>query len=256
MALTIEQFLCRADNYGVLIHDTDAGVTASIDAPEEKPIRDKLAENGWKLDRIFTTHHHTDHVAANLALKAAYGCTIVGPAIEADKIPGIDETVSGGDTRTFGAFAIEVIATPGHTLGHVCYWLPSAGVVFVADTMFSMGCGRLFEGTAKAMWASLHKLAALPDDTRVYCGHEYTATNARFALTIEPDNPDLVARAEEVARLTAAGKPTLPTTIAQEKATNPFLRADEPAIRARLAMADQPVVEVFAEIRRRRDTFK
>jgi hydroxyacylglutathione hydrolase len=164
--------------------------------------------------------------------------------------------VKGGDLFMFGGFAVEVIDTPGHTLGHVCYWIPAAGVVFVADTLFSMGCGRLFEGTPEMMWASLGKLSALPDATSVYCGHEYTETNARFALTIEPGNGDLAARAEEVRRLRSAGKPTLPTTIGLEKRTNPFLRANEPAIRARLGMAEATPVDVFAEIRKRRDVFR
>jgi hydroxyacylglutathione hydrolase len=198
----------------------------------------------------------SDRLEANLALKVEYGATVLGPAAEADKIPGIDETVKGGDSFMFGAFAVRVIHTPGHTLGHVCYWIPAAGVVFVADTLFSMGCGRLFEGTPEMMWASLGKLSALPDETSVYCGHEYTETNARFALTIEPGNGDLAARAEEVRRLRSAGKPTLPTTIGLEKRTNPFLRANEPAIRARLGMTEATPVEVFAEIRKRRDVFR
>jgi hydroxyacylglutathione hydrolase len=256
MALIIEQFLCRGDNYGVLIHDPAAGLTASIDAPQERPIRAKLAEKNWKLDRIFTTHHHGDHVEANLPLKAAFGCTIVGPAGEADQIPGVDEPVKGGDTFTFGAFEVRVIDTPGHTIGHISYWLPAAGVAFVADTLFSLGCGRLFEGTPEMMWDSLLKLRALPDETSIYCGHEYTEANARFALTIEPDNPELVARAEEVKRLSTAGQPTLPTTIGREKATNPFLRADTPGMGARLGMANADPAAIFAEIRRRKDNFR
>ena len=256
MALTIEQFLCRGDNYGVLVHDPEEGVTASIDAPEEKPIRDALAAKGWRLDRIFTTHHHGDHVEGNLPLKAASNCAIVGPAAEAGKIPGIDQAVRGGDTFMFGAFEVRVIDTPGHTLGHISYWLPSAGVAFVADTLFSLGCGRIFEGTPRMMWESLLKLRALPDDTIIYCGHEYTEANARFALTIEPDNAALVARAEEVRALRAAGQPTLPTTIGREKATNPFLRADMAGMGARLGMADADPAAIFAEIRRRKDNFR
>jgi len=255
MALTVDQFICRKDNYGVLIHDPASGLTASIDAPEEAAIRARLAERGWRLDRILTTHHHGDHVEGNAPLKAAFGCTVTGPAAEAASIPGIDHRVSGGDAFAFGGFQVRVIDTPGHTAGHVSYWLPEAGVAFVGDTLFAMGCGRLFEGTAETMWASLAKLAALPAETNVYCGHEYTADNGRFALTVEPDNADLVRRAEETERLTAAGKPTLPTTVALEKATNPFLRADSPAIRARLAMTEAPAAEVFAEIRRRKDAF-
>jgi hydroxyacylglutathione hydrolase len=255
MALLIEQFPCRSDNFGVLIHDPKSGQTASIDAPEEAPIRAKLAEKKWHLTQIFTTHHHTDHVEGNLPLKAGFDCAITGPAGEAAAIPGIDETVSEGDKIEFGDFSIEVIETPGHTLGHVSYWIPSQKLVFVADTLFAMGCGRVFEGTPAMMWHSLEKLLALPDDTIVYCGHEYTLANARFALTIEPGNADLVARAKEVENLRAAGKPTLPTTIALEKKTNPFLRVNEPAIKELLGMRGASPAEIFAEIRGRKDRF-
>jgi hydroxyacylglutathione hydrolase len=214
-----------------------------------------LEQNGWRLDLILTTHHHGDHVAGNLALKKAYGCTIVGPADEAEKIPGIDTRVGDGDVVALGAGPIEVLATPGHTRGHVSYLMSDAGAVFVGDTLFAMGCGRLFEGTAEQMWASLARLGARPDPTRVYCGHDYAASNARFALTIEPDNPDLVKRAADVSARTAEGMLTLPTTIGLERATNPFLRADQPGIRARLAMPSAAPAEVFAEIRRRKDRF-
>ena len=253
MALAIEQFTCRSDNFGVLIHDPTSGLTASIDAPEEGPIARKLAEKNWRLDHIFTTHHHADHVDGNLPLKSAHGCKITGPAGEASKIPGLDDAVGEGDTIAFGDFEITVIETPGHTLGHISYWIPKAGVAFVADTLFAMGCGRVFEGTPAMMWDSLEKLLALPEETTVYCGHEYTLANARFALTIEPGNADLIARAEEVEKLRAADKPTLPTTMAIEKKTNPFLRVNEPAIRANLGMADATPAEVFAEIRKRKD---
>jgi hydroxyacylglutathione hydrolase len=255
MALAIEQFTCRSDNFGVLIHDSQSGLTASIDAPEEGPISAKLAENNWHLNEIFTTHHHGDHVEGNLALKEVFGCRITGPAGETDKIPGIDKTVGQGDTITFADMEIKVIETPGHTLGHVSYWIPSRNVAFVADTLFAMGCGRVFEGTAEMMWNSLEKLLALPDETTIYCGHEYTLANAKFALTIEPDNADLVARAKEVEQLRAEGKPTLPTTMAMEKKTNPFLRVNEPAIRANLGMTGASPTEVFAEIRGRKDRF-
>jgi len=255
MALLIEQFTCRSDNFGVLIHDQQSGLTASIDAPEETPIRARLAEKKWHLAHIFTTHHHADHVAANMPLKAAFDCVVTGPAGEAAKIPGIDEAVSEGDTIQFGECEIEVIETPGHTLGHISYWIPSENVAFVADTLFAMGCGRVFEGTPEMMWNSLEKLLALPDETTIYCGHEYTLANAKFALSVDPDNTDLVARAKEVESLRAAGKPTLPTTIALEKKTNPFLRVNDPAIRKLLGMTDASPAEVFAEIRGRKDRF-
>lgn len=256
MALIVDQFICRTDNFGVLIHDDVARVTATIDAPELGPIREHLDARGWTLDHILTTHHHEDHVEGNLALKKQYGCTVTAPEREADKIPGTDRTVKGGDVFRFGGYEVRVIDTPGHTLGHVSYWLPEAATVFAADTLFALGCGRLFEGTPEEMWVSLQKLAALPDETIVYCGHEYTEANARFALTIEPENAELSARADEVARLRASGKVTLPTTIGLEKRTNPFLRAGETAIRARLGMEDAPDAAVFAEVRRRKDSFR
>ena len=256
MSLIIEQFFTRADNFGVLIHDSDANLTASIDAPEAAPIAAKLKQKGWKLDQILVTHHHADHVEGIPPLKEMFGCTVIGPAAEADRIPGIDQAVKGGDRIAFGGFAIDVIDTPGHTLGHISYFIPSAKVAFVADTLFAVGCGRVLEGTMEMMWASLQKLAALPDDTAIYCGHEYTETNIRFALTIEPDNAELVARAAEVKALRAAGKATLPTTIGREKRTNPFLRADNPGIRTRLGMNQAPAAAVFGEIRKRKDSFK
>lgn len=256
MALEIEQFSCRSDNFGVLIHDPASGLTAAIDAPEEAPIRAKLAEKGWRLDAILTTHHHGDHVEGNAGLKADFGCTITGPAAEADRIPGIDRRVKGGDAFRFGEIEVRVIDTPGHTLGHVCYWLPQEGVAFTADTLFAMGCGRVFEGTPPVMYASLEKLRALPDDTVVYCGHEYTETNARFALTVDPDNADLAARYAEVRRLRGEGRATLPTTIALEKKTNPYFRVDDPAIRKLLGMEDAAPAAVFAEIRKRKDDFR
>jgi len=256
VALIIEQFPCGGDNFGVLIHDEESGLTAAIDAPEEAPIRAKLKEKGWNLDEIFVTHHHADHTQGIAPLKASFGSNVTGPADEAAKISGLDRTVKGGDKFSFGRLDVRVIATPGHTLGHITYWLPDANVAFVGDTLFAMGCGRVIEGTPEMMWASLEKLLALPDTTAIYCGHEYTETNGRFALTIEPDNRDLVSRYEEVKRLRAAGKATLPTTIGLEKKTNPFLRARERSIRANLGMEQAAPGQVFAEVRKRKDSFK
>lgn len=253
--LQIEQFNCRTDNFGVLIHDTETGATASIDAPEENPILDVLEQRGWQLTHILCTHHHMDHVAANRALKEKFGVTIIGPRDEADKIPGIDIAVGDGDHFKFEEFDVDVIATPGHTLGHICYYLPGAETAFVGDTLFAMGCGRIFEGTAQQMYHSLQKLAALPEDTVVYCGHEYTEANTQFALTIDPGNQQLVQRAADVNALRATGKPTLPTSIGLEEVTNPFLRTDDPAIRHLLGMEDDSDEAVFAEIRRRKDVF-
>jgi hydroxyacylglutathione hydrolase len=215
-----------------------------------------LAARNWKLDHIFATHRHGDHTAGNLALKEAYGCTITGPAGEADEIPGIDIKVAGGNTFLFGDLAVRVIDTPGHTEGQIAYWLPRAQLAFTADALFAMGCGRIPEGAAPTMWASLQRLAALPPDTQIYCGHEYTEANARFALTVDPDNVTLQRRYAAVQALRAANRQTLPTTIALELQTNPFLRADTPELRRAVGLPKAPAAEVFAEIRRRKDVFR
>lgn len=252
-ALEIELFACRSDNFGVLLHDPVTGATASIDAPEEKPILAALERRGWRLSHIFTTHHHGDHVEANLALKDRFGATIIGPARET--IPGIDRKVDGGDSFDFAGRRVEVIATPGHTLGHICFHLPEEKLLFAADTLFALGCGRVFEGTPDQIWESLSTLAALPDETTVYFGHEYTLSNARFARTVDPENAALARRADEIEALRADGAFTAPTTIGIEKATNPFLRAGDPAIRRHLGMERASDAEVFAEIRGRKDRF-
>ncbi len=251
--LDIHLFPCLDDNYGVLIHDPATGMTASIDAPDADHVGAALKEKGWKLTHILSTHHHHDHTGGNAELKAETGCTIIGPKGEAAKIPGLDKAVGEGDIFRFGEFEVKVIETPGHTLGHITYYIPAANVAFAGDTLFALGCGRIFEGTPEMMHASLQKLAALPGDTIIYCGHEYTLSNAKFALTIEPDNPALQQRMEEIEALRASGKPTVPTTIARELATNPFLRAHVPAIQQRLNMEGAPNWQVFAEIRERKN---
>lgn len=253
MTLEIHQFPARSDNYGVLVHDPETGMTASIDAPDVAAINAALTEKGWQLTHIFTTHHHHDHTEGNTALKAETGCEIIGPRGEAAKIPGIDRQVGEGDTFRFANFEVKVIETPGHTLGHITYFIPEANVAFVGDTMFALGCGRVFEGTHEMMWNSLNKLRQLPPDTAVYAGHEYTHSNARFALTIEPGNAALKARAAEIDALRAQGQPTLPTTIARELATNPFLRACEADVKAALGMGGAADWQVFGEIRKRKD---
>jgi hydroxyacylglutathione hydrolase len=252
-SLDVHQFACLQDNYGVLIHDAEAGVTASIDAPEAAAVRRALAEKGWSLTHIFNTHHHGDHTGGNLELKRETGCTIVGPAAEAQKIPGLDTAVGGGDSFRFGGHEVRVIDTPGHTAGHIAYWTPDAGVAFVGDTLFAMGCGRVLEGDYKTMWASLTRLMELPSATRLYCGHEYTLANARFALSIEPDNTELQQRARDCEALRAAGRPTLPTRLDLELATNPFLRAGAASVRESLGLLDAADWEVFAEIRERKN---
>jgi len=251
--LEIHQFPCLSDNYGVLIRDSEHNVTAAIDAPDANAVAAALAEQGWRLTHILTTHHHGDHTAGNAGLKAQTGCTIVGPRAEAAKIPGIDKSVGEGDTFTFGSHEVRVFDTPGHTAGHISFWLPAAGVAFVGDTLFAIGCGRVIEGNAQMMWKSLQKLMALPKETSVYCGHEYTQANARFALTIEPENAALQKRAKEVDQLRAAGGATLPTTIGVELETNPFLRPHVAAIQKRLGMAGRPEWEIFGEIRERKN---
>lgn len=253
--LKIFQFPCRQDNYGVILHDPDSGLTISIDAPETQAITDVLESKDLKLTHILTTHHHGDHVEGNLALKDRYDCKIVGPADEAAKIPGLDESVGHGDTFELEGHKVTVIGTPGHTLGQIAYHFPDQGVVFCADALFALGCGRVFEGTPDMMFTALGRLMGLPEETKVYAGHEYTLANAKFALSVDPNNPDLVSRAREIELLRDDGKPTLPTTIGLERQTNPFLRADDPAIRAQLDMEDASDLDVFTEIRARKDRF-
>lgn len=253
--IEIHQFSALKDNYGYLVHEPSSGATAAIDTPEVEPILKALAEKGWKLTHILNTHHHFDHAGGNAELKEKTGCTIIGPRGEKDLIPGIDRAVGEGDVVELGAARARVIDVPGHTRGHIAYHFADDHVVFVGDTLFALGCGRLFEGTAEQMWASLGKLMALPDDTTVYCAHEYTQSNARFALTVEPQNAALVARAKEIDAKRAAGQWTVPTTIALEKATNPFLRAASRDLRSTVGLEAAANVDVFAETRKRKDNF-
>jgi hydroxyacylglutathione hydrolase len=248
-------FLCLKDNFGVLLHDPQSGATAAIDAPEAAPIEAALASTGWRLTDILVTHHHHDHTAGIPALKARHRCRVVAPAKEAAGIADADDTVREGDEVGVGALRARVIETPGHTAGHIAYVLAADRLAFVGDTLFSIGCGRVIEGTPEMMWQSLLKLRALPDDTHIYCGHEYTEANIRFARTIEPDNPQLAAREREVARLIAEGRPTIPSRLGDEKAANPFLRADLPEVAAQVGLAGHPPAEVFAEIRARKNRF-
>lgn len=248
-------FLCLKDNYGVLLHDTATGATAAVDAPEAAPVEAALAQTGWRLSDILVTHHHADHTQGIGALKQHHGCRVVGPAAEAKRIAFLDETVAEGDTVKVGGLAAQVIETPGHTAGHISYWLPAAKLAFVGDTLFSIGCGRVIEGDAPMMWNSLLKLRQLPDDTRVFCGHEYTQANIRFAQTIEKDNDALTQRAAEAERQIAARQPTIPVTIGAEKAANPFLRADVSEVAEAVGLAGAPAWQVFAEIRERKNRF-
>lgn len=255
MPAEIRLFLCRSDNYGVLIHDRSSGFTAAIDAPDPAPIEAELKATGWKLTDILVTHHHADHTDGIGALKAKYNCRVVAPAAEASKIPAVDETVREGNIVKIGNLAANVIETPGHTLGHIAYWFHADKIAFVGDTLFSIGCGRVIEGTMPQMWHSLRKLRDLPDDTEIYCGHEYTLANIKFALSVDKNNPALAARAAQAEGQVAKGEPTIPVTISEEKRANPFLRADDAKLAAVIGMAGKPAEQVFAEIRERKNKF-
>jgi hydroxyacylglutathione hydrolase len=253
--LQIEILPAFSDNYIYLLRESKRGTTGVVDPGAAEPVLARLDGSGWKLDWILSTHHHQDHTGGNLELKRRTGCQIAGPAGERESIPGLDVELREGDRFALGEAAAAVLETPGHTRGHISYWFEDEKALFCADTLFSLGCGRVFEGTMAQMWSSLEKLAALPVATRVYCGHEYTQSNARFALTVDPDNPALTRRAAEVDRLRAAGRPTIPSTIGAERETNPFLRAADQRIRKGLGLIGAADDEVFAEIRRRKDRF-
>ena len=255
MALEVHQFPCLNDNYGFLLHDAAADVTAVIDTPEVAPINAALAERGWRLTHILNTHHHFDHAGGNEALKDQWHCQVVGAANDAARIPGIDVQLSDGERFQFGTAEAQVYEVPGHTTGHIAYYFAADGIAFVGDTLFALGCGRLFEGSPQDMWQSLSKLMRLPDTTTVYCAHEYTEANAKFALTVEPGNQALVDRIAEISALRQAGRPTVPTTIGLEKATNPFLRPHSENLQQTLDMSGADPVSVFAETRRRKDNF-
>jgi hydroxyacylglutathione hydrolase len=253
MAAQTRLFLCLQDNYGVLLHDPESGATAAIDAPEAAPIEAALKATGWRLSDILVTHHHADHTGGIAELKQRHRCRVVAPAGEAARIPLVDATVREGDQVRVGALQGRVLETPGHTAGHISYVFPQDKLAFVGDTLFSIGCGRVIEGTPEMMWQSLLKLRALPDDTRIYCGHEYTKANIRFAKTIEPDNAALKTRAAQVEDLLAVRKPTIPSTMGEEKAANPFLRADVPEVAKSVGLVGRPAWQVFAEIRERKN---
>jgi len=252
--LVIRQIPVLRDNYVYLLHEPDSGDTAAVDPSVAGPVLDALGREKWRLTHILNTHHHNDHTGGNNELKAATGCTIVGPRADRERIPGIDLDVADGETYRFGTEEARVFDVPGHTRGHIAYWFAKSRALFCGDTLFLMGCGRLFEGTPEQMWRSLGKLKNLPPETMVYCAHEYTQSNARFALTVEPDNRALVARAQRIDALRQAGQPTVPASLGEELATNPFLRADLPALQA-AAGAPGDAVATFASIRKRKDNF-
>lgn len=254
-SLMIDQFICRQDNFGVILHDPVSGETASIDAPEEDVILSHLQQGSWNLTHLLITHHHHDHVKGIPSLSQAFKPRVIGPAAEAGKIDGLSETLNDGDTFEFAGRTVEVISTPGHTSGHICFHIPDEQLLFAGDTLFALGCGRLFEGSPEDMLNSLTRLAVLPDETRVYCGHEYTRSNAAFAITVDPGNGALTERRAEIENLLEKGLATLPTTIGIEKRTNPFLRAGDPGIRKALGMENATYLEVFTELRARKDRF-
>jgi hydroxyacylglutathione hydrolase len=252
-ALQIELVPCLKDNYAYLVHDAGANLTAVVDPSEPEPVIAALERHGWRPTHILNTHHHFDHTGGNVPLKEKYGARVVGPEKDRERIPGIDEGVTEAAPWTFGTRSIPVREIPAHTRAHIAFQFDDA--VFTGDTLFAMGCGRLFEGTPAMMWASLSKLMTLPDATRVYCGHEYTQSNGRFALTLEPGNAALQARTKEVDAARAKGAPTVPSTIGLEKKTNPFLRPDSEEIRHTLGLLHADAVDVFAEMRKRKDNF-
>ncbi|MFN0022384.1 MAG: hydroxyacylglutathione hydrolase [Parvularculaceae bacterium] len=256
MLIDIRQFPCLSDNYGFLVRDSATGAVASIDTPDAEAVNAALAREGWRLTHILNTHWHPDHAGGNLVLKARWNCRIIGPRGEAAKIPGIDEAVGEGDTVVLGETRAVVREAPGHTLGHIVYHFADDTAAFVGDVIFALGCGRLFEGTPAQMWTSLQKIAAMPPETMLYCAHEYTASNARFAVTADPGNAALAQRFAEINAKRARGEPTVPMTVAEELGTNPFLRADDKDVRRSVGMEDAGAAEVFAEIRRRKDSFK
>lgn len=257
MGIQIHQFICLEDNFGMLIHDDESGATASVDAPDGEAIAAEAARMGWRITHVLLTHHHLDHVQGVPRLQSAFpGLSVCGARKDAYRLEGLDVQVEEGNHVFVGATRARVLETPGHTTGHLAYYFLAEEAVFVGDTLFSLGCGRVFEGTMETMYNSLEKLAELPDETRVYCGHEYTQANARFALTVDPDNPMLLERAREVDALRQEGRYTLPTTILLERATNPFLRSEDPLVQRAMGMSDSDPVEVFAKMRDRKNNFR
>ena len=256
MPAQVHQFACLQDNFGVLVHDPATGATAAIDVPEAAPVLKALADKGWTLTDILVTHRHADHVQGIPEVKQHFPkARVVAPRGEADRVPMVDEKAGEGDFVKVGKLTAKVIETPGHTIGHIVYWFEDDNLLFAGDTLFSLGCGRVMEAPMAVMWNSLEKLAELPGETQVYCGHEYTLAKGKFALTVDPTNAMLKEHLEKATALRAAGAFTIPSTIALELAINPFLRADEQDVRAAVGMPDADPADVFAEIRERKNKF-
>lgn len=255
MTLEIVTIPCRQDNYAYLLRDQSTGAVGLVDAPEAEPIRAALEARGWRLGTILLTHHHGDHIEGVEALRSTSGAAVIGAAADSHRLPRLDRAVGPGDQIRIGDEEAVVLDASGHTIGHVAYHFAGAKALFSADSLMVMGCGRVFEGTPEMMWDTLSRLAALPSDTRIFSGHEYTQANLRFAQSIDAGNPALAARAEAIAALRAAGRPTVPATLAEERATNPFLRVSDAGLRAGLGLEGASDAEVFAAIRERKDRF-
>ena len=246
---------CLSDNYAYLLHDQDSGAVAAVDVPDAAPIKAALAARGWTLTQVWLTHHHWDHVDGLADLLADHPAKVVGAKADAHRLPDLDLAVSEAEDFALGAHQVSVIDVSGHTIGHIAFHVPDAKIVFTADSLMALGCGRLFEGTAGQMWSSMRKLMALPADTTLCSGHEYTASNAKFALTVDPQNPALILRSQQIDQARAKNQPTVPTLLSTELETNPFLRPADPGIRATLGMQTATDEEVFTEIRKRKDNF-
>lgn len=255
MGLDVHQYSYNSDNYGVLIHSADTNETAAVDAGDADSLLAILAERGWGLTHLLITHHHGDHTAGLRRVKQETGCRVLGPIQRSAHIEGLDEHLDDADTFEFGAQKVSVLFTPGHTTDMINFYFPQSNLIFTGDTLFALGCGRVFEGTMEMMWQSLSKFRSLPAETQIYCGHEYTLANANFAVSVDPNNDALLSRVENVKKLRDQGLPTVPSLLGDELLTNPFLRPDDPAIRAHLGMQDASDGDVFAEIRRRKDNF-
>ena len=255
MPLELVTIPCMSDNYVYLLHSPETGETAVVDVPEAGPILGELKRRNWALSEIWLTHHHWDHIDGTQELREATGASLTGAAADAHRLPPLNREVAGGEVFQFAGNDVAIFDVPGHTVGHIAFHVPGANAAFTGDSLMALGCGRVFEGTTDQMWGSLSKLAKLPGETIICSGHEYSESNAKFALTIEPNNPALLARCKDIAEKRAQGLATVPSLLSLERETNPFLRADQPDIRKLLGMENAPVPQVFAEIRGLKDSF-
>jgi hydroxyacylglutathione hydrolase len=256
MAVEVRLIPCLSDNYAVLVHEPESRTTALVDAPEAAPILAALDREGWNLTHILITHYHPDHVQGIREIRARFPVPVYGPRAEADKIPDISIKLGHLDVAEVGPLRADVIDTPGHTAGHIVYHFPKQQLLFAGDTLFALGCGRPFERPAEVLWQSLLKLRELPPETKIYCGHEYTLGNAKFSVTVDPDNLQLKERLKQIEGMRAKNEPTVPSTMEEEMHTNPFLRADEPAVQKAIGMSVADAGAVFTKLRELKNTFK